>query len=446
MALGRIGLTVSAMPDEYVAEAVVAMLKDKVAGRRVLLARAAVARDVIPEQLRKCGADIHVVEAYRTVIPADSIEQVRALFGPGKPLPDAVTFTSSSTVNNFFALLAAARIELPQGLRAVSIGPVTSKTLRQHQWEPACEASKYDIPGVVTSCCHLMRAYITCWYVATMNVPRLRIISFLIGVLFATPLHAAAPASSPDLVVYGGTASGVMTAYSAAREGLHVVLLEPGVHLGGMVTGGLSATDLGHYTIIGGYARDFYMKAAARYGVHDLDRPENWRSEPHVDEEIFHIMLQESGVTVYFHERLREQRGVQLHGKHLVSITTTDGKHWPAKIFADCSYEGDLMAQAKVSYTWGREASAEYGEDLAGVRGNTPKHQFLWPLSAYDEHHQLLPEIDPGPLAAPGSGDKKVQAYNFRLILTNDPANRLPFPRPRGIRSFALRIAGAVPQ
>jgi uroporphyrinogen-III synthase len=159
VALGHLGLTVSAMPDEYVAEAVVAMLKDKVDGRRVLLARAAVARDVIPEQLRKCGADIHVVEAYRTVIPADSIEQVRALFGPGKPLPDAVTFTSSSTVNNFFALLAAAKIELPQGLRAVSIGPVTSKTLRRHQWEPACEAGKYDIPGVVASCCTLMQPF-----------------------------------------------------------------------------------------------------------------------------------------------------------------------------------------------------------------------------------------------------------------------------------------------
>jgi uroporphyrinogen-III synthase len=158
VALGRFGLTVSAMPDEYVAEAVVAMLKDKVAGRRVLLARAAVARDVIPEQLRKCGADIHVVEAYRTVIPADSIEQVRALFGGDQALPDAVTFTSSSTVNNFFALLEAANIELPQGLRAVSIGPVTSKTLRQHQWEPACEAAKYDIPGVVASCCTLMHS------------------------------------------------------------------------------------------------------------------------------------------------------------------------------------------------------------------------------------------------------------------------------------------------
>ena len=120
-----------------------------------------------------------------------------------------------------------------------------------------------------------------------MNARRLRIAYFLLGALFAAPLHAAAPADSPDLVVYGGTASGVMTAYSAAREGLHVVLLEPGVHLGGMVTGGLSATDLGHYTIIGGYARDFYMNAAAHYGVHDLDRPENWRSEPHVDEGSF---------------------------------------------------------------------------------------------------------------------------------------------------------------
>jgi FAD dependent oxidoreductase len=265
-----------------------------------------------------------------------------------------------------------------------------------------------------------------------MNARRLRLPAVLAGILFTTALHAADPAPSPDLLVYGGTASGVMTAYSAAREGLRVVLLEPGVHLGGMVTGGLSATDLGHYTIIGGYALEFYMKAAAHYGVLDLNRPANWLSEPHVDEEIFRNMLKGAGVEVHFHERVREQAGVELQGSHLVSVTTSDGTRWPAKVFADCSYEGDLMAQAKVSYTWGREAASEYGEDLAGVRGNTPKHQFLWPLSAYGEHHRLLPEIDPGPLASPGSGDKKVQAYNFRLVLTNDPANRVPFPRPQG--------------
>jgi uroporphyrinogen-III synthase len=152
VALDRMGLKVSAMPDEYVAEAMVALLRERVAGRRVLLARAAVARDVIPEELRKCGADIHVVEVYRTVIPAYSIERTRELLGKGKPLPDAVTFTSSSTVNNFFALLAAAKMELPQGLKAISIGPVTSQTLRRHQWEPACEAARYDIPGLAAAC------------------------------------------------------------------------------------------------------------------------------------------------------------------------------------------------------------------------------------------------------------------------------------------------------
>jgi uroporphyrinogen-III synthase len=156
VALGRIGLEVAAMPDQYVAEAVVAMLEERVRAKHVLLVRAAVARDVIPEQLRKCGADIHVVEAYRTVIPEDSIDQVRGLFGEGKPLPDAVTFTSSSTVNNFFALLAAAKMELPKGLRAVSIGPVTTRTLRQHGWELAAEAIRYDIPGVVDACRRLL--------------------------------------------------------------------------------------------------------------------------------------------------------------------------------------------------------------------------------------------------------------------------------------------------
>ena len=133
-----------------------------------------------------------------------------------------------------------------------------------------------------------------------------------------------------ELVVYGGTASGVMTAYSAAREGLHVVLLEPGAHLGGMVTGGLSATDLGHFSIIGGYAREFYMKAAAHYGIQDLEHAENWLSEPHVDEEIFNEMLKDSGVEVVFNERLREKSGVEMRGKRIVSIATEDWRRWRA--------------------------------------------------------------------------------------------------------------------
>jgi len=100
--------------------------------------------------------------------------------------------------------------------------------------------------------------------------------------LFAPSGISQSAPPSVDLVVYGGTASGVMTAYAAAKEGLHVVLLEPGTHLGGMVTGGLSATDVAHYQIIGGYAREFYRQAAAHYGVHTLNKHDDWLSEPKV--------------------------------------------------------------------------------------------------------------------------------------------------------------------
>ena len=139
-----------------------------------------------------------------------------------------------------------------------------------------------------------------------------------------------------------------------------------------MVTGGLSATDLGHFTIIGGYARGFYMKAAAHYGVQNLDH-RRIGSQNHTWTKRSFARCWDAGVTVYFHERLREHGGVQLAGTKIRSLTTEDGKQWRAKIFADCSYEGDLMAQAKISHTWGRESTSEYGEDLAGVRANTAR-------------------------------------------------------------------------
>ncbi len=236
-----------------------------------------------------------------------------------------------------------------------------------------------------------------------LNSAFLRSIAALFFVAFS--LHAAAapaPAStSADLVVYGGTASGIMTAYAASRQGLRVILLEPSAHLGGMVTGGLSATDIGNSGVIGGYVRDFYLRAAAHYGLDNLDKPANWRSEPHVDAAIFHDMLAQAHVHVHLHARLRQHNGVDRQGTRILSITTEDGKSWRAKVFADCTYEGDLMAQAGVRYTVGREPSSQYGESLAGVRAHTPGHQFHWPISAYDSQHHLLPEISPGPLAAP---------------------------------------------
>ena len=153
-------------------------------------------------------------------------------------------------------------------------------------------------------------------------------LAFVASFCFSSAFAVPSKTPAVDLVVYGGTASGVITAYSAAKEGLHVVLLEPRAHLGGMVTGGLSATDLGQFQIIGGYARDFYMHAAAHYGTHALEKHEDWLSEPHVGEEIFRAMLNEAGVEVHLHEKLMEHGGVMMAAKHVTSIKTMDGRVW----------------------------------------------------------------------------------------------------------------------
>jgi hypothetical protein len=248
-----------------------------------------------------------------------------------------------------------------------------------------------------------------------------------LAALFAVPGWSQ---TERDLVVYGGTAGGIMTAVSAAREGLKVTLLEPGSHLGGMATGGLSRTDFGKKDVIGGYPLEFYWRVGEKYDLARYAQGLAWYYEPHVGEQVFIEMLRDAKVEVLLHHRLREHNGVSKAGGKVVSLTTENGSVYSAKIFADCSYEGDLMAQAGVSYTWGRESSAKYGESLAGVRDHTPKHQFLVPVNGYDEAHHLLPEISSLPKGEVGAADKKVQSYNFRMILTDNPANRLPFPKP----------------
>lgn len=150
-ALRDMGLEVAVTPAEYVAESLVDVLGDQVRGQRVLLARAAVARDVIPDALRARGATVDVVDAYRTVIPGDSVTTVRTLFGENGGAPDAATFTSSSTVTNFLNLLREAGVDAPKTMRAVSIGPITSKTLRENGWEPAAEADPHDLGGLVAA-------------------------------------------------------------------------------------------------------------------------------------------------------------------------------------------------------------------------------------------------------------------------------------------------------
>jgi hypothetical protein len=233
-----------------------------------------------------------------------------------------------------------------------------------------------------------------------------------------------------DLVVYGGTAGGVMTAVAGAREGLKVALLEPGTHLGGMATGGLSRTDFGKKEVIGGYALEFYWRVGRKYDVGRYAQDVAWFYEPKVGEQVLKEMLDQAGVTTLFKHRLREKTGVRKEGTRVVAITTENGAAFEGHVFADCTYEGDLMAQAGVEYTFGRESSAQYNEPLAGFRERTPFHQFQVQVSPYDSSGKLLPEVSPAKKEAPGSGDKKIQAYNFRMILSEDPSNQVKFPKP----------------
>ena len=235
-----------------------------------------------------------------------------------------------------------------------------------------------------------------------------------------------------DVVVYGGTAGGAIAAVSAAREGLNTALLEPGRHLGGMVSGGLGCTDFGKKEAIGGYALEFYLRVGKHYQMQRYGHPVGWYHEPHVGEAILRGMLKEAGVTVFEQTRLLEKHGVRKSGAEVAEITAENGDTFAAKVFIDSSYEGDLMAQAGVTYTYGREGSAQYGETLAGVRDRTPYHQFDVDLSPKDGQGKLLPEISARRLPEPGTEDKAVQAYNYRMCFSEVPENQAPFVQPAG--------------
>ncbi|KAA2238969.1 FAD-dependent oxidoreductase [Chitinophaga agrisoli] len=223
-----------------------------------------------------------------------------------------------------------------------------------------------------------------------------------------------------DVVVYGGTASGVMAAITAARDGLQVALIEPKQHVGGMVSGGLSATDLGRKDVIGGYAKELYRRCGKYYGLKDTLA---WFPEPHVAEQMLNDMLHEAKVTVFLQHRLKEKGGVKKKDGRITEITMENGAAFTAKVFIDATYEGDLMAFAGVSYIVGREAQKQYDEYSAGIRDGAGFR------SAY-ENGKLLPGILPAAPGHVGDGDKKTQSYNFRLSLTNNPANKVPYPKP----------------
>ena len=143
------GLKVDVVPEEYIAESVVKSLRTKVKSKRILLARAKVARDVIPRELRKLGAQVDVVEAYETVVPAASRTRLRAMMKDAAKRPDVITFTSSSTVRNFVALAGRIPRSVRKGITLASIGPVTSATLAEVRLGADVEAKEYTIPGLI---------------------------------------------------------------------------------------------------------------------------------------------------------------------------------------------------------------------------------------------------------------------------------------------------------
>ncbi|HWL53431.1 MAG TPA: FAD-dependent oxidoreductase [Chthoniobacteraceae bacterium] len=240
-------------------------------------------------------------------------------------------------------------------------------------------------------------------------------------------LAAATGFVTVDIGIFGATSAGFSAALQASRMGKKVVILEAGGHLGGMTTGGLSRTDSGRKHLVGGIAREVYRAFGKPYG-----REEEWLFEPRVARRVFEEWLRDAGVPVYFHQYLK---AVRKEGERLTEVVTESGLRLAAKIFIDASYEGDLMAAAGASFTTGREGNRRYGELYNGSFVSL-HHQFDRHVDPYvvpgDPSSGLLPGIEAGPLTSPAEPDHRIQAYNFRLCVTREASNRIPFEKPEG--------------
>jgi len=263
--------------------------------------------------------------------------------------------------------------------------------------------------------------------------PLFRSLTFL-----ALLANARAEIVETDVLIFGATAGGVSAACTAERLGKKAVVTEFGKHVGGLTSGGLGWTDIGNKAAIGGFARDFYKSLGKHYG-----RDEAWWFEPHVAEKILRARLAEAKVPVFFEQRLAS---VKKDGARIVEITMENGNVFRAKTFIDSTYEGDLMARAGVKYMVGREANERFGETLNGVRGTTPAHQFAVKVDPYvtpgDPASGLLPLVMSEPPGTPGAGDAAVQAFNFRLCFTKNPANRKPIDPPAGYDPKRFELLG----
>ena len=266
------------------------------------------------------------------------------------------------------------------------------------------------------------------------SLRRLAFSMFLVASLPSARAQANASADAIDVLVYGGTPSGILAATSAASEGMHVTLLEPGRHVGGMVAGGLSYTDVDRQEhVVGGATLHFFQRMGQHYGI-----PLAWKFEPHVAEQTFTAMLSEAHVRVVFGEQVIS---AAKQGSRIVSLQTATHHAYRARVFIDSSYEGDLMKAAGVHYTVGREGAAQYGESLAGRQDLLPGvHNFRTDVYAEGllanlPDDQVAPHITPQEkVAATGQGDGRFQSYCYRITVTDDPKNRIPIPAPPGYK------------
>lgn len=269
--------------------------------------------------------------------------------------------------------------------------------------------------------------------VARRRDGRSRAVAFGLGLVLVTqlvsvahgratepPRDAGAPEGdvAAEVVVYGGTPGGIMAAIAAARAGAEVVLVSPRPFVGGMMTNGLSWTDRGDYSVIGGLASEFFDRTEAIEG----NAGGRWAFQPSTATRVFGEMLADSGVTVVVGERLlRAGGGVELRDRQIVKMVAESGTAYVADAYVDATYEGDLMALAGVSYRVGREATAEYRESRAGVR----PAEFV--MNVPPDLDVTFPLAEPGAL---GSADDRSQASNFRVCVSSDAANQIPFPEP----------------
>jgi hypothetical protein len=282
-------------------------------------------------------------------------------------------------------------------------------------------------------------------------------VSFLRWFVFLSLcLVAQAEDKELDVVVYGGTPAGVMAAVQAKELGKTSIIIVAANRLGGVTSGGLGETDIGNKRAIGGLALEFYERVASHYALESSwtwqkraeyrsegqsltadGEPTQWTFEPHVAEGVFNDLIREAGVTVVRGERLDLRNGVEKAGTRIVAIKMESGRRFTGRVFIDATYEGDLMAGAGVSYTVGREANQTYNETLDGVQvKNSLNHNLVPGVDPYvrrgDHSSALLPGIDPNGPGIDGKGDRRIQAYCYRMCLTDVPKNRIPFAKPAG--------------